>query len=69
MTIGYGIRAILIGFSVCIPHRNRRLYGMIYVPSSMKVGTSVRTILRFSPSNFRLCDVDNTDARNFSSVG
>jgi hypothetical protein len=38
--------------------------GMIYVPSSMKIGSGFRGLVRLSFRNFRGCDVDTTDARD-----
>jgi hypothetical protein len=39
-------------------------YGMIYIASFMKIGTSVQAILRFSLSNFKGCNVGITDGRD-----
>jgi hypothetical protein len=38
---------------------------MIYVPSFVKIGTGVQTILRFCPKNLRGCNIGITDGRNF----
>jgi hypothetical protein len=37
--------------------------GMIYIPSFIKVGTSVQAILRFCLRNLRGCNVGITDGR------
>jgi hypothetical protein len=37
--------------------------GMIYISSSMKIGTGVQAILRFRLTNLRGCDVCITDDR------
>jgi hypothetical protein len=38
--------------------------GMIYLPSFMKIGRGVQTILRVCLSDVRLCDVSITDGRD-----
>jgi hypothetical protein len=39
--------------------------GMIYLPSFMKIGTGVQTILRFFLRNSRGCNVGITDGKDF----
>jgi hypothetical protein len=39
-------------------------YGMIYIPSFMKVGAGVQAILRFCLTNFRGFNVGITDGRD-----
>jgi hypothetical protein len=40
-------------------------YGMIYVPSFMKIGTGVQAVLRLLLGNLRGCNVGITDWRDF----
>jgi hypothetical protein len=40
-------------------------YGMIYVPSFMKIGTGIQAISRFFLRNFRGCNVGITEGRGF----
>jgi hypothetical protein len=39
-------------------------YGMIYLPSFMKIGTGVQAILRFCLRNLRVCNVGITDGKD-----
>jgi hypothetical protein len=39
------------------------LGGMIYIPSFMKTGSGIQTILRFCLSNSKFCNVDISDGR------
>jgi hypothetical protein len=40
------------------------LYGMIYLPSFMKIATGVQVILRLFLRNFKGCNAVITDGRN-----
>jgi hypothetical protein len=40
-------------------------YGMILLPSFMKIGTDVKGILRFCVSNLKGCNVGITEGRDF----
>jgi hypothetical protein len=38
--------------------------GMMYIPSFMKIGIDVQSILRFCLNNLKGCDVGNTDGKD-----
>jgi hypothetical protein len=38
--------------------------GMIYLPSFMKTGTGIKTIIKFGLRNFNDCNVGNTNGRD-----
>jgi hypothetical protein len=42
--------------------------GMIYIPSSMKIGTGIQAILRFFLRHLRGCNVGITDGRDLQSA-
>jgi hypothetical protein len=42
-------------------------YGMLYIPSFMKVGTCFEGILRFCLRNLKCCNVGITDDRDLRS--
>jgi hypothetical protein len=42
--------------------------GMGYIPSCMKIGTGVQTILRFCLRNLRDCNVRITDGKELGSA-
>jgi hypothetical protein len=40
------------------------LYGMMYMPSFMKIGIDIQVILRFCLSDLNGCDADITNGRD-----
>jgi hypothetical protein len=40
-------------------------YGMIRIPSFVKIGTGIKAVLRFGLRNFGGCNIGITNVRNF----